>query len=73
MPVKDKVRIKKCQHCHKILDRICFTALMTEEWSWTGEGYNENTVRHSLVTDREQNVQCPYCGKVVGTGIDFGF
>jgi len=73
MTVKDKVKMKRCKHCHKILDRIWFTALMTEEWSWTGEGYNENTARHSLVTDPEQPVRCPNCDKVVGIGIDFGF
>jgi len=46
---------------------------MTEEWSWNGEGYNECTARHSLVTDAEQPVLCPYCEEVVGTGLDFGF
>lgn len=46
---------------------------MTEEWSWNGEGYNECTARHSLVTDPEQPVLCPHCEKVVGTGIDFSF
>lgn len=68
-----KVRIRRCKHCHEILDRIWFTATMTEEWSWTGQGYNQCTARHSLVTDREQPVLCPNCENVVGTGVDFGF
>ncbi len=46
---------------------------MTEEWSWGGEGYNECTARHSLVTDPEQLVICPHCERVVGSGYDFGF
>jgi len=46
---------------------------MTEEWVWTGKEYNECSARHNLVTDPEQNVICPNCESVVGTGIDFGF
>jgi len=46
---------------------------MTEEWVWTGKEYNESSVRHSLVTDPEQNVICPNCENVVGIGLDFGF
>lgn len=65
--------IRTCKNCGEILDRIWFTDLMTEEWSWNGEGYNECTARHSLVTDSEQSVICPNCESVVGTGIDFGF
>ncbi len=65
--------MKKCLHCGEVLDRIWFTALMTEEWSWDGLGYREGTARHSLTTDPEQSVICPYCGNVVGTGLDFGF
>ena len=64
---------KRCKNCGKILDKIWFTSPMTEEWSWDGVGYNECTARHSLVNDPEQNVICPNCGKVVGSGIDFGF
>lgn len=64
---------KSCNHCGKILDKLWFTALMTEEWSWNGEGYNECSVRHSLATDSEQSVICPHCEKIVGIGIDFGF
>lgn len=70
---KKKARMKRCKHCHKILDRIWFTAMMTEEWSWNGEGYNECSARHSLVTDPQHEVLCPNCEKVVGTGFDFGF
>ncbi|MCJ7577597.1 MAG: hypothetical protein MUO91_04020 [candidate division Zixibacteria bacterium] len=73
MPEKKIIRKKRCKHCGKILDTIWFTALMTEEWCWNGEGYNECTARHSLVTDPEQPVLCPNCENVVGTGIDFGF
>lgn len=63
----------QCKKCGNMLDAIWFTALMTEEWSWNGEGYNECTARHSLVDDPDQNVICPDCGVVVGTGRDFGF
>jgi len=73
MIAKKEARRKRCRNCSRILDRIWFTALTTEEWAWCGEGYNECTARHSLVTDPEQPVLCPYCEKVVGTGLDFGF
>lgn len=63
----------RCKNCGNILDSIWFTALMTEEWSWNGEGYNECTARHSLITDPDQNMVCPHCEGVVGTGRDFGF
>ena len=63
----------RCKKCGRLLDRIWFTALCTEEWSWNGEGYNECTARHSLTTDPDSNVECPYCGELVGTGLDFGF
>ncbi|TRZ93348.1 MAG: hypothetical protein D4R82_05210 [Dehalococcoidia bacterium] len=66
-------RRKRCTNCGEILDAIWFTALMTEEWRWNGEGYNECSARHSLVTDPEQPVLCPHCENVVGTGLDFGF
>jgi len=69
---KQDIRVR-CKNCGRLLDRIWFTALCTEEWSWNGEGYNECTARHSLTTDPDSNVECPYCGKVVGTGHDFGF
>jgi len=61
-----------CKNCGEVLDRIWFTALMTEEWLWDGWNW-ECTARHSLVTDREQPVLCPNCEAVVGTGVDFGF
>ena len=47
--------------------------MMTEEWSWNGEGYNECSARHSLITDPNQEAICPDCEHVVGTGRDFGF
>ncbi len=73
MANKKKGRRKRCKHCNRILDRIWFTALMTEEWSWDGEGYNECSARHSHVTDYDQEVICPDCEHVVGAGRDFGF
>lgn len=72
MAIKTKLRKKRCKNCNEILDRIWFTTLMTEEWSWDGLHW-ECTARHSLVTDREQPVLCPNCETVVGTGVDFGF
>lgn len=66
-------RKKRCKNCGGILDAIWFTALTTEEWSWNGNGYNECTARHSLTTDPDHNVNCPHCGKVIGTGRTFGF
>ena len=71
--VSRRTRRKRCRNCGEILDAIWFTALTTEEWSWGGGGYNECTARHSLVADPEQNVICPNCEHVVGTGLDFGF
>ena len=64
---------KRCKNCGKILDAIWFTAVMTQEWIWTGEGYNECSAHNSLGDDPEQEVLCPECEAVVGTGIDFGF
>lgn len=73
MANKKECEIKRCKNCNMILNHIWFTALMTEEWSWNGEGYNECTARHSLSTDPDSEVICPYCGQVVGRGRDFGF
>ena len=73
MPGKKMNEIVYCKNCGNALDTIWFTALMTEEWSWDGEGYNECTARHSLITDPDENITCPYCEEVVGTGHDFGF
>jgi|GEM_PF-528616 len=66
-------RRKRCKNCGELLNAIWFTALMTQEWVWTGEGYNECTANHSLDTDPQANVICPHCEAVVGTGFDFGF
>jgi len=76
MIAKNETGGKRYKNCNSILDHIWFTSLMTEEWAWNGEGYNECTARHSLITDPEQPILCPYCEnceKVVGTGLDFGF
>lgn len=73
MQAKRMTGRKRCRSCNKILDAIWFTAVMTEEWSWDGIGYNECSARHSLVADPDQNVICPNCESVVGTGRDFGF
>lgn len=73
MVYKKTYKRKRCKNCGRILDAIWFTALMTEEWSWSGEGYNECSARHSLLTDPKQPIRCPNCDKIVGTGIDFGF
>jgi hypothetical protein len=67
-----KESVKRCPSCDERLDRIWFTAQMTEEWSWNGSFW-ECTAKHSLVTDTDQPVICPYCEAVVGTGRDFGF
>ncbi len=66
-------RKKRCKNCGESLDAIWFTALMTEEWSWNGDSYNECAARHSLITDPDANVICPHCENVVGTGRDFDF
>lgn len=73
MTNKKECRIRRCKNCNMILDRIWFTALMTEEWSWNGEGYDECTARHSLTTDPDSKVICPHCEQVIGRGRDFGF
>jgi len=67
-----KETVGRCPKCNEQLDRIWFTAQMTEEWTWNGLSW-ECTARHGLVTDPEQAVICPYCEAMVGTGRDFGF
>jgi hypothetical protein len=69
----NKIEQKYCGHCGSVLDAIWFTALMTEEWSWNGEGYSECSAKNSLVDDPDSKVICPKCENVVGTGRDFGF
>lgn len=73
MDSRKKRKLKRCKHCNNLLDRIWFTALMTEEWYLDEDGSVECTARHSLLTDPEQPVRCPECDNVVGTGLDFGF
>ena len=73
MTSKKVAQRKRCKNCGSDLDAIWFTDLMTEEWSWNGEGYNECSARHSLITDPEQPVFCPHCKSVLGMGLDFGF
>ena len=73
MTSKEVTERVRCKNCGEILDAIWFTALMTEEWSWNGEGYNECSARHSLITDPDANVSCPHCEEIVGIGRDFGF
>ena len=70
---KKMQRRKRCTNCGELLNAICFTAMMTQEWIWTGEGYNECSAHNSLDTDPQANVICPHCETVVGTGFDFGF
>ncbi|MEA3361111.1 MAG: hypothetical protein U9R17_17125 [Thermodesulfobacteriota bacterium] len=64
---------QRCPKCNEHLDRIWFTAQMTQEWSWNGEGYNECTAHHSLINDPDQPVVCPFCENIIGTGRNFGF
>ena len=73
MALKKERKMVRCKNCGERLNRIWFTALCTEEWSWNGEGYNECTARNSLVTDTQREVVCPHCEIVIGTGYDFGF
>ncbi|GAB61065.1 hypothetical protein KSU1_B0208 [Candidatus Jettenia caeni] len=63
----------RCKSCHRVLNKIWFTALCTEEWSWNGKEYNECTAMHSLTNSPDSNVECPHCGNIIGTGRDFGF
>jgi len=72
MAKKKNYKTKLCSFCGKTLDKIWFSALMTEEWIWNGTNW-ECSARHSLITDSEQNVICPNCERVVGKGTDFGF
>jgi hypothetical protein len=66
-------RRRRCENCGELLDAIWFTATMSEEWVWTGRGYNECSAHNSLVDDPHMPVRCPNCEAVVGTGLDFGF
>jgi hypothetical protein len=63
---------RRCATCGEILSRIWFTAMMTEEWTDTGDGW-ECSAKHSLITDPQHEVLCPECEAIVGTGYDFGF
>lgn len=70
--MNEKVNVRSCPRCNDRLDRIWFTAKMTEEWVWNGWHW-ECTAKHSLVTDPDHPVLCTNCEMVVGTGRDFGF
>ncbi len=72
MSKNEEESIKRCHNCNEQLDRIWFTAQMTEEWTWNGWCW-ECTAKHSLITDSDQPVLCSHCEAVVGTGRDFGF
>lgn len=61
-----------CSHCGETINKILFTATMTEEWTWNGMRW-ECTAHHSLVNSPGQNVTCPECEGIIGTGRDFGF
>lgn len=63
---------KKCKNCGSSLNRIYFAANMIEEWTWNGNNW-ECTARNTLIDDPEQNVLCPVCENIIGTGLDFGF
>ena len=71
--ISKRYRRKRCKNCGEILNIIWFTALMTEEWTWNGMGYNECTARHTLTIDPDSEVICPNCERGIGTGRDFGF
>lgn len=63
---------KICSNCKTKIDKINYTAVMTEQWVWDGEKW-ECCARNSLTKDPEQNVYCTECDSVIGTGKDFGF
>ncbi|MCX6169594.1 MAG: hypothetical protein NTX65_09645 [Ignavibacteriales bacterium] len=63
---------KNCKECGFELTTINFSAEMTEQWSWNGNAW-ECTAHNSLIDDPAQEVRCPECDKVVGTGKEFGF
>ena len=66
-------RQRRCKKCGEILDSILFTHIITEEWSWTGDGIWECSEYPTLVDLPHKPVRCPNCEVVVGTGLEFGF
>ena len=70
--METKLQIKKCPHCGYDLEKIVYTRVMSEEWAWNGDNW-ECLGHHSLTDDPEQNVFCPECDNIIGTGLDFGF
>ena len=67
-----KLNEKTCSNCGTKIERINFTAIMTEQWEWNGENW-ECCAHNSLVKDPQQNVRCTECDAIIGTGRDFGF
>ncbi len=63
---------KTCKNCGTKIERINFTAIMTEQWVWNGETW-ECCAHNSLIRDSQQNVYCSECDAIIGTGRDFGF
>ena len=63
---------KKCNSCGSELTIINFSAKMTEQWAWNGYTW-ECVTQNTLINDHAQDVRCPECDSVVGTGKDFGF
>jgi len=64
--------IKKCGNCGEELDKIVFTHMMSEEWTWNGFQW-ECTGRDSLIHNPHLDVRCPECDVIIGTGKDLGF
>lgn len=64
--------IKACQNCGFELTTINYSAKTTEQWVLNNATW-ECAAKHSLTDDPEQNVFCPECDEIVGTGKDFGF
>ncbi len=68
MDTKNKI----CKNCGFALTTINYTANTVEQWTLNGDAW-ECVARNTLVDDPEQEVFCPECDSIVGTGKDFGF